>query len=164
MGWLVMAEYAVAANTRVCAATARPLLPGEKYFGVLLDDAGTYRRHDYAADAWPGPPADCVAFWMGKVPPAGPAKKPPVNDEHLLGLLNQTADRPDRGVLRYAVALLLLRRKRLKFEDTARSTAGDILVLRDAKTGTKYTVPDPKPTDAEVEAVQQDVMKAMGWS
>jgi hypothetical protein len=158
-----MAEYAVAGNTRQCAASGRALIPGEKYFGVLLDEAGAYIRKDYASEHWPGPPSEYLAFWFGKVPPAGPAKKPPVNDEHLLGLLNQTAERPDRAVLRYALALLLLRRKRLKFEDTLRNAGGEQIVLRDAQTGTKYTVPDPKPSDAEVEAVQKDVLKAMGW-
>lgn len=158
------ADYAIAANTRTCAGTGRALQPGEKYFGVLVEEGGAYSRRDYSAAAWAGPPAGFVAFWAGRVPPAGPAKRPPVNDEHLLGLLNQSAGHPERAVLRLAVALLLLRRKRLKFEDAARGPdGGELLIMRDAKTGAKFSVPDPKPTDAEVAAVQQDVLKAMGW-
>jgi hypothetical protein len=159
-------EIKIQGPTRVCAATGRPLQPGDRFVAALTDDAGKYVRRDYAADAWPGPPPGTVAFWAGRVPATDTPRKPTVNDglladwfHHLAG-----ATEPDRVRFRYVVALLLMRRKRLKFEDVRRSSDGSaVLVVRDAKGGGRYELPDPRLTEAEVEAVQAEVFRVLGW-
>ena len=66
-----MTEYQIQPNTRRCAVSGRELKPGERYFSVLLDEAGKFVRKDYGAEAWQGPPADAFSFWAGRVPAAG---------------------------------------------------------------------------------------------
>ena len=51
---------------------------GERVFSVLRDENGQFARTDYAADAWPGPPAGAVAWWAGRVPEAGRPAKPTI--------------------------------------------------------------------------------------
>ena len=48
----------------------------------------------------------------------------------------------------------LMRRKRLKFEDVKRQNQTDLLVLRDARTGTRHEIADPRLTEGEIVAVQ----------
>jgi|SRR5579883_1097550 len=160
-----MPDYEIAAPTRRCAATGRELNPGDKFYGVLTDDAGKFVRRDFAADAWRGPPAGTIAFWAGRIPPSDRPRRPTFNDEHLAGLFAQLAGTtdPTRVNLRYAVALLLMRRKRLKFEDLRRSAGGDVLVLRDARSGARHEVADPRLTEAEIAAVQDEVFRQLGW-
>lgn len=160
-----MADYDIAGPTRRCAATGRELLPGDRFYAVLADEAGKFVRKDFAADAWGGPPAGAVAFWAGRVPPADRPRKPTVNDELLLDWFHHLAGSPDpaRANLRYVAALLLMRRKRLKFEDLRRADGRDVLVLRDAKSGGRHEVPDPRLTEAEIAAVQDEVFQAVGW-
>ena len=50
-----MTPYQIQGPARQCAATGRELRPGERFYSVLLDEAGQFVRKDYAADAWPGP-------------------------------------------------------------------------------------------------------------
>jgi len=160
-----MPDYEIAAPTRRCAATGRDLHPGDRYYAALTEDNGKLARVDFAADAWRGPPAGAFAYWAGRIPAGGRPRRPTFNDEHLAGLFAQLAgaDDPTRVNLRYAVALLLMRRKRLKFEDLKRSSGGDVLVLRDAKTGARHEVPDPRLGEAEVAAVQDEVFRQLGW-
>lgn len=160
-----MTEYDIAASSRVCAATGRNLEPSESFVAVLLEEGDKYVRKDYAAAAWAGPPEKYVAFWAGKVPPADRPRKPTFNDDLLLEWFQHLAGNPDpnRQNIRYVVALLLMRRKRLKFEDAKRQNGADVLVLRDARNGTRHEIPDPRLSDAEIVAVQDEVFQALGW-
>jgi hypothetical protein len=161
-----MTEYDIGGPGRVCAATGRPLSPGDRFHAALADRDGKLVRTDYAADAWPGPPDDAVAHWAGRVPAADRPRKPVVNDDLLLGCLDRLRESADADGLnfRYVAALLLMRRKRLRFEDAARDADGrDVLVLRDAKGGAVHQVTDPRLTDAEVAAAQAEVFRVLGW-
>ncbi len=160
------AEPLVQPPTRVCAATGRSLAAGERVYSALTDEAGRFVRRDYAADAWAGPPDGAVAHWAGRVPATAGPKKPTFNEELLLDCFHHLGGRaePDRAAFRYVVALLLMRRKRLKFEDVRAVPGGaSVLVLRDAKGGGRHEVPDPKLSDAQAEAVQGEVFRLLGW-
>jgi hypothetical protein len=160
-------SYQVQGHTRRCAATGRELRPGEKVVSALLDQAGRFVRLDYAAEAWPGPPDGAVGFWSGRVPSADEARrKPAVDDELLLECFERLADDldPARRNFRYVVGLLLMRRRRLKFEDVRRDAGREYLCLRCAKTGARYEVPDPRLTEAEMADVQDEVFRVLGWS
>jgi len=161
----VTAPYAIQGPTRVCAATGRALAPGETYYATLCELADGYVRRDYAADAWAGPPAGAIAHWSGRVPASRDARKPTLNDEMLADWFHHLVGRtePDRVNFRYVVALLLMRRKRLKFEDAIRTDAGEsTLIVRDAKTGKRLEIADPRLSEADVTAVQDEVFRVLG--
>lgn len=152
--------------TRRCAATGRDLAAGERFYGVLSDDDGKFVRKDFAAEAWGGPPAGCVAFWAGRIPASDKPRKPTFNDGLLQDCFDHLAGSPDpaRVNFRYVVALLLMRRKKLKFEDARRAADGtQVLVVRDARSGARHEVPDPGLGEAEIEAVQDEVFRVLGW-
>ena len=159
-------EFDIQGPTRICAATGRELKPGDRFFAALSDRAGKFVRADYAAEVWKGPPEGTVAFWSGRVPASDKPRKPTFNDELLVDCFHHlaTATEPERLNFRYVVALLLMRRKRLKFEDVKRTDGGvHVLVVRDARGGTRYEVADPRLTEPEIETVQAEVFKVLGW-
>ncbi|HVS35560.1 MAG TPA: hypothetical protein VMS17_08260 [Gemmataceae bacterium] len=160
-----MTEYQIQPNTRRCALSGRELQPGERYFSVLRDEGGKFVRMDYAAEAWQGPPADAFSFWSGRVPAAGARKRPPIDDDMLLDCLQRLEGRTDPAGenFRYVLALLLMRRKRLKFEEARHEDGREILVLRCGRTGARHEVADPHLGDEEMATVQDDVFQALGW-
>jgi hypothetical protein len=160
-----MTEYQIQPSTRRCLRTGRELAPGEKFYSVLLDQEGKLVRQDYASEAWEGPPADAFSFWCGRVPPQDARRQPRIDDEMLLdcfGRLQMDGD-PARVNFRYVVALLLMRRKRLKFERVQVAAEREVLQLRCSRTGTTYDVVNPRLTDEEMIAVQEEVFKVLGW-
>jgi len=163
----VTTDYEIQGPTRLCTASGRELKAGDRFYGVLVEDGGKLVRRDYAADAWPGPPDGHVAYWPGRVPAADQPRKAVVNDDLLLdcfGRLKATAD-PDGLNFRYVAALLLMRRKRFKFEDVFRDAAGrDVMLVRDARGGVVHQVYDPHLPDDRIEAVQAEVFRVLGWS
>jgi hypothetical protein len=162
-----MTDYQLAAPTRRCHTTGRNLLPGEKYVTALLDEAGRFVRRDFAADAWSGPPENAVGHWTSRIPAAGETPKRPPIDDDLLAECFQRLDGvtdPDRVQFRYVVALLLMRRKRFKFEDVTKDAAGETLLLRDARTGDRLAVADPGLSAEAMAAVQDEVFRVLGWT
>lgn len=161
-----MTDYEIQGPTRVCAATGRELKPGDRFHAVLSLQGGRLVRSDFAFDAWPGAPAESVADWTGRVPADNRPVRPVFNDDVLLGCFERLKESADADGLnfRYVAALLLMRRKRLRFEDVARDEAGrDVLRLKDLKGGTIHQVVDPRLTDEQTAAVQTEVFRVLGW-
>jgi hypothetical protein len=160
-----MTEYQIQANTRRCFATGRELQPGEKFFSVLFDEGGRFLRRDYSGEGWPGRPEGAFSFWTGKVQtPNGPIR-PRFDDELLLDCFCRLEgqSQPDRVNFRYVLALLLMRRKRLKFEEAKVSGEAEIIWLRCPRNGTRHEVLNPRLTETEMGSVQDEVFKVLGW-
>jgi hypothetical protein len=160
-----MTEYQIQPNTRRCAVTGRELQPGEKFFSVLLDEAGKFVRKDYAAEAWPGPPSNALAFWSGRVAAPEQARKLRIDDDLLMECFQRLEGQTDPGQVnfRYVVALLLMRRKRLKFDEARSDSGQEVLKLRCTRTGTEYRVVNPRLPEEEMLTVQDEVFKVLGW-
>ncbi len=70
---------------------------------------------------------------------------------------------PEKVRFRYVVALLLLRRKQLQFENTRHDGEQDYLQLKCSKTGNLFEVLDPHLSDSDIAGVQEEVVKLLGW-
>jgi hypothetical protein len=160
-----MTDYQIQPNTRRCAVTGEELRPGSKFFTVLLDQGGKFVRQDYSSAAWTGPPEGAFSFWGGRVPAAEAARRPRINDDLLLDCFVrlQAETEPSRLNFGYVIALLLMRRKRLKFDRVQTDGEREILHLRCARTGAAYQVHNPRLTEDEMVAVQEEVFRVLGW-
>jgi hypothetical protein len=160
-----MIEYQIQENTRRCSVTGRELQPGERFFTVLLEEDGKFQRKDYSSEAWQGPPPGAFSFWAGKVPPREENRRPKIDDELLLDCFRRLEHdtEPARVNFRYVVALLLMRRKRFKFEEAKQVNGQEVLVLRCTKTREAYEVINPRLNEEQMLAVQEEVFKVLGW-
>ena len=160
-----MTDYEIHGPARTCAATGRELAPGDRFHAVLTEVNGQLVRTDYAAEAWPGAPADAIAHWTGRVPASDKPRKPVINDDVLLGCFERLKESTEENGqnFRYVAALLLMRRKRFRFEDVARDQAGDVLILKDVKAGAVHQVLDPRLSEEQTAAVQTELFRVLGW-
>jgi len=160
-----MTDYQIQPNTRHCTASGRELRPGEKVYSVLLQDGGKLVRQDFAAEAWQGPPDGAFSFWCGRVPAAEQARKLRIDDDLLADCFQRLegAVEPAQVNFRYVIALLLMRRKRFKFEEARAEDGREILRMRCTRTGAQHDVVNPRLTEEEMIAVQDEVFKVLGW-
>jgi hypothetical protein len=140
-----MTEYQIQPITRRCTATGQELLPGTRYFSVLLEQEGKFVRQDYSGEAWTGPPAGAFSFWAGRVPTPEQSRQPRMDDEmvHECFLRLQDEVEPGRVNFRYVLALLLMRRKRLR-SSRCGARVGWSISARCSRTGTLHDVLDPR--------------------
>jgi hypothetical protein len=160
-----MMDYQIQPITRRCSVTGRQLHPGETFFTALLEEGAHFQRLDYCSEAWQGPPPGSFSFWTGRVPPHADQNKPRFDDDLLLDCFHRLEgqDDPGRVNFRYVVALLLMRRKRLKFERTISEGNGEKLCLRCPQTGATHLVVNPRLSEDEMSQVQEEVFKVLGW-
>src|SRR6516225_3775292 len=144
-----MTDYQIQANTRRCAVTGRELRPGERYFTALLDVDGRLIRQDYSNEAWQGPPPEAFSFWTGRIPAQEESRRPRIDDDLLFDCFQRLEGQTesDKVNFRYVVALLLMRRKRFKFEEARKENDQEILLVRCVKTRNAFRVVDPRLTE-----------------
>jgi hypothetical protein len=160
-----MTDYQIQVNTRRCAVSGRELRPGERYYSVLLDEGGKFHRLDYSSESWQGPPAGAFSFWSGRISADQGDRRPQIDDDLLLECFQRLeADTdPGRVNFRYVAALLLMRRKRLKFEEARTEGDREVLSLREVRSRTLHQVVNPRLNEEAMATVQDEVFKVLGW-
>ena len=161
-----MTDYQIQPNTRRCSVTGRELTPGERYYTALLDEGARFLRQDFSSEAWQGPPPTAFSFWTGKVPLSAEPTKPRFDDDVLEDCFQRLESDAERGRVnfRYVVALLLIRRKRLRFEQSVEMDGVEKLDVTNVRTGAKSLVVNPLLTTDQIAEVQNEVFRVLGWN
>ncbi len=160
-----MTDYQIQPHTRRCAATGRELRPGEKFYTALLEDGERFLRQDYSSEAWHGPPHGAFSFWSGRVPAPEGGRRQMIDDDVLADCFErlEAETEPAKVNFRYVVALLLMRRKRFKFEEARMEQGLEVLTLRCVRTGTRHNVVNPRLNEEQMAEVQEEVSRVLGW-
>ncbi len=161
-----MTEYQIQPITRRCHVTGRDLKVGERYYTALLEEGDHFVRQDFSTEVWQGPPPDAFSFWSGKVPPPEDAFKPRFDDDLLEECFQRLEgqEEPSRVHFRYVVALLLVRRRRLKLEQTSVDGGVEIMTLCCPRTQETYRVINPGLNEEAMSQAQNEVFQVLGWN
>ncbi len=149
----MQSEWELSRSTGHCAATGRPLAEGESYYAVLFETPAGFDRKDYAPEAWAGPPEGHFCYWRARVPVKDkPAGFVPVDCELLTQffLRLEDADSAVKRHFRFALALLLMRKRILRFEKSQPEGDCEYWVLRLAGEQSEHRVLNPRLTEEEV--------------
>ncbi len=151
-------EIDIAACSRVCAATGRALQPGDVYFSLLQLQSGEMARKDFSAEAWRGPPGDCVGWWRSRVPVKDDSQPVMAPIDVMLNLFEALEEVPAEFEFRYLLGLLLLRRKSLRREDSIRDDKGrEVLVLHCSRREKDYELIVSEPSPEQAAKLQQQM-------
>lgn len=158
-------EYQIQPNSRRCAISGRELKPGERFFSALVEENRQFVRKDFAEDAWKGPPDGAFGYWTGRVTTANDRLKPRFDDDLLEECFTRLEHETEssRVNFRYVVALLLMRRRRLRHESSSHANGVEKMVLRCLRTNETHEVINPQLTDDEMTQVQEEVFNVLGW-
>lgn len=146
-------QYAVGRPTGRCAATDRELAPGESIVATLVErEDGSLERLDYAAESWPEVDhGDHEPFstWRTVVPDPGDRQTPFVDDDVLSDLFDRLGDdeRPERISFRFVLALILIRKRRLRFTGRVADPGGGRGAWLVRRPGTDPEIPPIRVVD-----------------
>lgn len=154
-----MAEWQVARPTGRCANCGRLLAEGEVFHAVLVERAGALERLDYDAEHWGGPPADAFCFWRSRVPERRQKQKVVMDNETLTQLFRRLhpAKSDIQKQFRFVLALWLMRKKLLRFEQTLREGGQEIWQMRLTADDSPQRVERVALEDAELERASQQL-------
>lgn len=153
-------EYEIQACTRRCAATGRELSPGEEYYSALVSEGEGWRRLDFAAEAWHGPPPEAVGWWKSQRPDARRARWAP--NDVLLEFFDRLEGQAESQDLRYVLALFLVRRRVMRLEETQTDERGqEVLVLYCPRRESTHHVPAVMPDEARANQIQDELARLL---
>jgi hypothetical protein len=162
----MLLDFEVQRSTRRCAATERPLAPGETCYSVLEVHGADVVRKDYCQEAWTTPSESAFGWWKMRIPEPTAKKVKLAPNEVLLELFDEMADRHEQQDLRYVLTLLLIRRRVLRLDipadelaiESSRSigqTTAERMFLYCPKRDATYEVAVAMPEPARIDEIQQ---------
>jgi hypothetical protein len=165
-------DYEIHRSTRHCAKTGRELVPGEEFYSVLTEAGSALLREDFSAEAWEGPPAAAIGWWKSHVPSPDARKLHWAPNDVMLDLFEQLADDSGQADLRYVLALLLIRRRVMRLEDTERDEAADestrkegrsheTMVLYCPRRESEYRIAAMPPTAERASEIQRELARLL---
>ncbi len=157
-----MLDFEVKRCTRRCASTERELVPGEPFFSVLTTVAGEIVRHDFSVEAWPGPPDDAIGWWKSQMPDPNDKKLDWAPSDIILHYFQQLLEREEVADTRYVLALLMIRRRLLRLEETEETENGQqVLVLFCPKNEAEYRIAVSDPTPERIAVIQDELAQLL---
>ncbi|MFN0050887.1 MAG: hypothetical protein ACKV0T_01765 [Planctomycetales bacterium] len=152
-------EYQFRPLGKKCAATGEDLVPGSVCHSVLVERDGELQRLDYSPQGWSGPPPGTVGAWECLVPLPQEVRREPLDAQALLSCFEQLCEEgdPAREGLRYILALLLVKKRRLRLEGSQSSGDSEFLQLVGAHGEGAWEIRDLNPSDEEVHQWQREL-------
>ncbi|MBP8305450.1 MAG: hypothetical protein KBE04_15155 [Phycisphaerae bacterium] len=115
-----------------CCATGQKIEVGQEYYAALVETDQGLERRDFSAEYWEHERPSVYCFWKTRLPEAS-AKRPLFVDDQMLTVffdrLAQETE-PERVAFRFVLALVLMRRRRLKYEATVTEGGAESWRLR----------------------------------
>jgi hypothetical protein len=158
----IMIDYEIQRCTRHCATTGRELQPGEVFYSTLTTDGPQVVRHDYAPEAWQGPPEGVLGWWKAHVPQRDARKLHWAPNDVMLELLESLEVQPDKQDMRYVLALLLIRRRVVRLEESEQDELSrEVSVLYCPRRETTYRVVTVMPTEERTAEIQEELARLL---
>jgi hypothetical protein len=155
-----MADWEIARTTGQCNQCQAELKEGDEYYGVLFEAAEGFERKDFCPGCWEQGSPEGFCFWKSRVPIKETKKeKLLVDDDVLINFferLDQQTD-PLRVRFRFVLALLLMRKKLLRYEQTITDGENEHWQMRLTKTNALHQVFNPKMDDEQIAAVSSQL-------
>lgn len=146
-------EWEVPRAAGACAAGDRTFEPGELFAAYLFRTAEGYARREYCLTCVPPDAALAVGTWRTRLPPPTPPRTPTFDRAGVLALFQQleSSDHPEQIQLRFVLALLLWRRKALRFVEAQAAPSGEVWRFTATGGDATHVVRRPELDESELE-------------
>jgi hypothetical protein len=156
-----MLDFELQRCTRRCAKTDREFRPGEPFVSVLVPDGTRVKRLDYCLESWDQPPDDAIAWWKSQLPGGDGQRAVWAPHDVMLDYLQRLEGDESNADLRYVLALLMVRRRILRLEQTENEGGSEVLVLYCPRNEAEYRVRANVPTDARAAEIQAELAQLL---
>jgi hypothetical protein len=154
-----MDEWTINKPLGQCHGTGVKIEPGQEYFGALVKTEEGLQRRDFCADYWESEKPDVFCYWKTKLPHPDQRKQLFVDDQMLMAFferLEKETD-PEKVNFRFVLALVLMRKRMLKYEDTVIDDGREIWRLRIVGDKQVAQVVNPHLDEEQVEQLSSQI-------
>lgn len=153
-------DWEIARTSGQCSHCQNQLAEQQEYMAVLYDHEGQFVRVDTCLECWTDQMADeCFSYWKTRIPKRQEKKRTFVDDDVLINLFLRLADEeePERINFRFVLALILMRKRKLKYENSRKADDREYWQMRLTGSQDMHDVLNPRLDDEKIVQVQQQL-------
>jgi hypothetical protein len=127
-----MEEWEIDKPLGQCYGTGRQIEAGEEYYGALVESEEGLRRQDFCEEYWNEHKPDVFCYWKTRLPRSDDKKQLFVDDDMLMAFFERLAGEREQEKVnfRFVLALVLMRKRRLKYDSSKTEDSKEIWRLR----------------------------------
>jgi len=154
-----MADWEIKRPLGECSGSGTKIENGQEYYGALVETEQGLERRDFSVAFWESARPNVFCFWKTKLTAADQKKSLFVDDEMLMAFFERLANEtePDKVNFRFVLALVLMRKRRLKYDGTKQEADREIWRLR-VTGGTEIVeVVNPHLSEEQIEQLSSQI-------
>jgi hypothetical protein len=127
-----MEEWEIEKPLGHCWGSGKKIEYGEEYFAALVETDQEFQRRDFCAEYWQDEKPEVFCYWKTKLPHPDQKKKIFVDDEMLMAFFDRLEQETEQEKMnfRFVLALILMRKRRLKYDSSKTENNKEIWRLR----------------------------------
>ena len=127
-----MDEWEIDKPLGQCWGSGKKIEYGEEYFGALVETDEGLQRRDFCADYWQEQKPNVFCYWKTRLPQPDRKRQIFVDDEMLMAFFERLERETEQEKInfRFVLALVLMRKRRLKYDSSKVEDDKEIWRLR----------------------------------
>ena len=148
-----MVEWEINKPLGQCCGSDRQLETGEEYFSALVETEEGLQRRDFCVEYWQEQKPQVFCYWKSKFEAEEKKKKIFVDDEMLMAFFERLEMETDEEKInfRFVLMLILMRKRKLKYDSTQIEDGKEIWKLRVVGTKDFVSVVNPHLQEEQIE-------------
>jgi len=158
-----MDEWEIEKPLGQCYGTGKKIEYGEEYFAALVETKEGLQRRDFCADYWQAEKPDVFCYWKSKLPHPDQKKQIFVDDEMLMAFFERLGKEREQEKInfRFVLALILMRKRRLKYDLSKIEGDKEIWRLRIAGDKRFVEVINPHLDEEQIEQLSSQISQIL---
>jgi hypothetical protein len=142
-----------------CCGSGKKIKYGEEYFAALVETEEGLARRDFCADYWLAEKPDVFCYWKTRLPRPDEKKHIFVDDEMLMAFFERLEKETEQEKInfRFVLALILMRKRRLKYDSSRTEDSKEIWRLRITGEKEFVEVTNPNLDDEQIEQLTSQI-------
>jgi len=155
----MMEEWPIHRPLGHCCGTNRAIEWGEQYYAALVETEQGLQRRDFCVDYWQAEKPQVYCYWKTKMSPPGRKRQLFVDNEMLMAFFDRLAEETDQEKIdfRFVLSLVLMRKKRLKYDTSETEQGKEIWRLRKVGGGEFVEVLNPHLSEEQIEQLASQI-------
>lgn len=154
-----MADWEIKRPLGECCGSGTPIDEGQEYVGALVETQEGLERRDFSIEFWEAQKPEVFCFWKTRLAAADEKKELFVDDDMLMAFFERLANEtdPEKLSFRFVLALVLMRKRRLKYDATRTEGPDEIWRLRVVGTKDTVEVVNPRLDEDQIEQLTSQI-------
>jgi hypothetical protein len=158
-----MDEWEIDKPLGQCCGTGKKIKYDEEYFAALVETEKGLARRDFCADYWVAEKPNVFCYWKTRLLRPDEKKHRFIDDEMLMAFFERLGKETEQEKInfRFVLALILMRKRRLKYDSSKTEDGKEIWRLRKTSEKEFVEVTNPNLDDEQIKRLTSQISEIL---